>query len=60
MRFSFSLPLLPRDRRPKARALASGNGLAGSSYDGKLKSRRKRRDKGGMITIVFIRNPRLQ
>lgn len=57
MRFSFFLPLLSRDRRPKARALASGHGLAVSSYGGRLKSRRKRRDKGGMSTIVFVRNP---
>lgn len=56
--FFFFLPLLSRDRRPKARALASGNGLAGSCYGGRLKGRRKRRDDGGMSTIVFIRNPR--
>lgn len=58
MRFSFFLPVLSRDRRPKARALASGNGLAGSCYGGRLKGRGKRRDDGGMSTIVFIRNPR--
>lgn len=38
--------------------MASGNGLAGSCYGGSLKGRRKRRDDGGMSTIVFIRNPR--
>lgn len=38
--------------------MTSGNGLAGSCYGGRLKGRRKRRDDGGMSTIVFIRNPR--